>query len=310
MTIIGSVDPVLGSSAGGEAKAMPHQSAKPDAAKALEPSRSICPVDVILPYLGRYGRSISFRLLQEVRFSGAPQRNEVAQALVCLTRPDMHSTAEEGIRGEVAKAVSMILDARSRVPVDRSVLAAVSGIDASGKGYLASLMVADLLRKGVQAVAVNVDGWLNLPEVRFSRVRQGEHFYRHALRLDEMFDRLILPLQQTRRHRLDSDFAEETATAYRRHIYDYRDVDVIVLEGIFLLKAQYRRIYDLSFWVACTFETALERALARQQEGLPPEETVRAYHEIYFPAQWVHFALDAPWAAATAILRNDPRLKA
>ena len=32
------------------------------------------------------------------------------------------------------------------------------------------------------------------------------------------------------------DFAEETAQTYRRHAFDYKDMDVIVLEGIYLLK--------------------------------------------------------------------------
>jgi uridine kinase len=52
----------------------------------------------------------------------------------------------------------------------------------------------------------------------------------------------------------------------------------------------------------------LERALARGQEGLPPEDTIRAYHTIYFPAQEIHFQRDDPKTAATLVINNDPRL--
>jgi uridine kinase len=45
------------------------------------------------------------------------------------------------------------------------------------------------------------------------------------------------------------------------------EVDIIVLEGIYLLKHAYRHYFDLAFWVECTFETALQRALQRGQEG-------------------------------------------
>ena len=65
---------------------------------------------------------------------------------------------------------------------------------------------------------------------------------------------------------------EETATAYKRHTYHFQDVDVILLEGIFLLKREFQQSYDLSVWIDCTFETALERALQRAQEGLPPAQ--------------------------------------
>jgi uridine kinase len=120
-----------------------------------------------------------------------------------------------------------------------------------------------------------------------------------------MFARLILPLKQRRSIRVAADLVEETATTYHQHIYAFHDVDVIVLEGIYLLKRAFRSHYDLALWVDCSFETALIRALRRGQEGLPPDETLCAYQTISFPAQYLHFALDDPRAAADAILDND-----
>jgi uridine kinase len=122
-----------------------------------------------------------------------------------------------------------------------------------------------------------------------------------------MFAKLIDPLQRHRSVSIVADSSEETALAYRRHRYEFRDVDVILLEGIFLLKQAYRLRYDLSFWVDCTFETALERALSRAQEALTASETVRAYETIYFPAQKIHLERDSPRAVAH-LWPNDPRL--
>lgn len=85
-------------------------------------------------------------------------------------------------------------------------------------------------------------------------------------------------------------------------------MDVVILEGIFLLKRGYRDEYDLSFWIDCTFETALERAIERAQEGLPVESTVEAYKTVYFPAQRIHFERDDPRTSASQIIRNDPRI--
>ena len=50
--------------------------------------------------------------------------------------------------------------------------------------------------------------------------------------------------------------------------------------------------------------------MARDQEGLPPEETVRDYRDIYNPAQELHFQRDNPKAAATLLVNNDARLGA
>lgn len=187
-------------------------------------------------------------------------------------------------------------------------LVALSGIDGSGKGHVTAHIVGTLQARGFRTAGINTDGWLHLPHVRFSHANPGEHFYRHAIRFDEMFAQLVMPLRAHRSLSIEADYTEETATDYRKHRYAFEDVDVIVLEGIFLLKRAFQGHYDRSFWVDCSFETALERAIARAQEGLSPEETARAYRTIYFPAQEIHARLDDPRTSATAIIVNDPRL--
>ena len=211
---------------------------------------------------------------------------------------------------DVHAAIDRIVAVRQTVPAPRSVLVAITGVDGSGKGYVTTQIVGALEARGMRPAAINVDGWLNLPRERFNDADPAEHFYAHAIRFDDLFARLVLPLRAHRSVRLEVDHAEETATEYRRHTYELNDIDVVVLEGIFLLKRACQAHYDLSFWIDCSFETALERALARHQEGLTPENTVRAYRTIYFPAQLIHLERDDPKAAATATIVNDPRLRA
>ena len=188
---------------------------------------------------------------------------------------------------------------------ERAALVAVSGIDGAGKGWLAGRIAAGLQSAGLNAANINIDGWLNLPAKRFSQKNPAEHFYRHAIRFDDMFAQLVLPLRDHRSVHVEADYAEETATQYRPHVYDYKNIDVIVLEGIYLLKQEFRHFYDFSVWIECSFETALKRAVARGQEGLPPAETIRAFETIYFPAQEIHFARDHPQQAATVIFDNE-----
>ena len=126
----------------------------------------------------------------------------------------------------------------------------------------------------------------------------------------EMFAETVLPLRDRRSLRVEIKYAEELSTEYERRTYEFEDVDVIVLEGIYLLKREFQAHYDRSVWIECGFETALERALARGQEGLPPDETIRDYRDIYNPAQEIHFQRDNPKGAATLLVNNDARLGA
>ncbi len=206
---------------------------------------------------------------------------------------------------DVRAVTDRLLEVRASVPRERAALVAVSGIDGCGKGWLTRKIVDYLQARGIKAANINIDGWLNLPARRFSDKNPAEHFYLHAIRFDEMFAQLVLPLRDARSIRVETDFAEETATTYRKQRYEFTDIDIIVLEGIYLLKQAFRQYYDLSIWIDCSFAKALERALARGQEGLPPTDTIRAYETFYFPAQDIHFQRDNPQQAAAIIVDNN-----
>lgn len=209
--------------------------------------------------------------------------------------------------GDVARCI----EARRRtIPPARSVLAGISGIDGSGKSYLAAGLARRLERAGYRVARLGVDGWLNVPAVRFSAEDPAGHFYHHAIRFDEMFRDAVLPLRDRRSIDHEAAFVEETATESRPHRYCFTDVDIVLLEGIYLFKRALRPRYDVSVWIDCRFETALDRAIARAQEGLPPAATATAYHTIYLPAQELHFRIDAPRDAADLIVDNDARAAA
>jgi len=204
--------------------------------------------------------------------------------------------------------VNYILSKAKETPAKQSLLAGVSGIDASGKGFITAKLADKIRRMGFNIANINIDGWLNLPETRFSETNAAENFYKNAIRFDEMFEKLIFPLKNTRSINLTADYTEETAPEFRKHEYFYKDIDIILLEGIFLFKNEFKKHFDVQVWIECPFEIALQRAIARSQENLLPEETVKAYETIYFPAQKIHFAKDAPQECADFIFYNNRNL--
>jgi len=207
---------------------------------------------------------------------------------------------------DIDEVVNRILDRRAEVPENRSLLVGISGIDGCGKGFIARQIKARIAQRAVASAIINVDGWLNLPEKRFDRIAPGQTFYESAIRFNEFFSDLVIPLRDQRSVYLVADVVEENAKQYRKHIYDFRNVGVILVEGIFLFKQAYRSLFDLAIWVDCSFPTALARALERSQEGLPSAETIAAYETIYFPAQEIHFDKDNPRTAADLIYDNNP----
>jgi uridine kinase len=203
------------------------------------------------------------------------------------------------------RVVEAIARKRGADVPNRAVLVGISGIDGSGKGFVAAKLANALRAESLNVAVISADDWLNLPNVHFNPQNYAEHFYKHAIRSDEMFERLIIPLRDHREIDILADCGDAKATIHRKHRYVFRNIDIVLLEGIFLFKPGYRGLFDLKIWVECSFQTALRRAIARGQEGLPPAETQYAFETIYFPAQRIHLDRDDPRRAADLILNND-----
>jgi len=206
---------------------------------------------------------------------------------------------------EVAARISA---ERAVTDPNRAFIAGISGIDGSGKGLITAEIGCELRKQSLIVAVIAADGWLNLPSVRFNDLDPGRHFYENGFRLDQMFENVVGPLRTNRMLNCEVHHVAETASAFHKHAYHLDAVDVVLVEGIFLFKPEYRRHFDLKIWINCSFETALERAVRRSQEGLSAEETVAAYENIYFPAQRIHLERDKPIEAASLVLTNDPRL--
>jgi uridine kinase len=224
----------------------------------------------------------------------------------CFSRIEVERSKKGMVN--LGQTVDEIVRRRSTVPEGRGLLVGISGIDGSGKGYVAKQLEARLGQCAIAVANINVDGWLNLPETRFDLRSLAQNFYERAIRFDEFFTELVIPLRDRRSMHLTANYAEETAKTYCQHIYDFRNIAVILVEGIFLFKREYQKFFDLKIWIECSFSTALARALARKQEGLAPADAIDAYQAIYFPAQRIHLDRDDPRTGADLILNNDPHL--
>ncbi|BAZ36576.1 uridine kinase (plasmid) [Calothrix sp. NIES-4101] len=199
-----------------------------------------------------------------------------------------------------------ILQKQSELSVNRGFLVAVSGIDGSGKGYITEKLITALNEQSINAISINLDAWHKLPTERFSSENPALHFYHHAFHFDALFQQLILPLQSQRMINLTTVLTGIAGIPQTYH-YQFKNVDVIILEGIFLLKRSLQHFYDFQIWIDCSFETALERAIQRNQEGISLEQIIEDYQKIYFPAQKAHLAIDNPKSSADVIYINDAK---
>jgi uridine kinase len=139
--------------------------------------------------------------------------------------------------------------------------AAISGIDASGKGYITKLIQEGLEARGYNIANINVDPWQNPLPVRLQKENAAENFYNNVFRWADFFRQLIIPIQRDKSIYLEAKLIRTDADEYYPFVYHYDNLDVLLIEGIFLFNEKYLHYYDFKIWIDCSFETGIKRAI-------------------------------------------------
>jgi uridine kinase len=182
---------------------------------------------------------------------------------------------------------------------------AISGIDASGKGYIAKGIKYLLEEKGLNIALLSIDDWQMPKSISLLQENAAENFYYNSFRWAAFFDSLFLPLQKDKSISLKANLVNIKNDKVYAHEYHFEKIDTILVEGIFLLKKDLQAFFDYKVWIDCSFETGIQRALQRNQEGLSPEQLIYDYQTYYYPAQEFHFKKDRPKAVANYIINNN-----
>lgn len=181
----------------------------------------------------------------------------------------------------------------------------ISGIDASGKGYITKLLQQNLESNAYKVANINIDPWQNPIPVRLRNENPAENIYENIFRWNDFFEQLIFPLQKNKGIYLETMGIRSDADIYEPLAYDFRDLDILLIDGILLLKKKYLSYYDYKIWIDCSFETGLKRALERNVERLDVERLMHDYHTFYYAAQRLHLLKDEPLATVDLIFMND-----
>jgi uridine kinase len=209
------------------------------------------------------------------------------------------------MENKISTLVSAVIDKYNSHQLKSAFTVAVSGIDAAGKGYISRLLQDELRERRYHVALINIDPWQNPIAVRLKKENAAENVYENMFRWNDLFEQLVFPLQKNRAIHLETKGISTDGDIYYPLLYDFRDIDIVLVEGILLLKQQYLSYFDYKIWIDCSFETGMQRAIQRNAEKLGEEALQHDYHTFYYPAQYYHFKKDDPAGNADLVFDNN-----
>src|SRR5438874_136868 len=93
---------------------------------------------------------------------------------------------------DCASVIPAIVEKRKALSPERALLVGISGIDAAGKGFVTARIAELLEKRGIRPAVINIDGWLNLPDVRFHSHDRGKRLKRSIFRRSKFILRAII----------------------------------------------------------------------------------------------------------------------
>jgi len=214
-----------------------------------------------------------------------------------------------------ARVVHRLADVVDNVHVGRPLRVAIDGPDAAGKTVLADEIAGALAGRGRPTIRASIDSFHRPRNERYRRGADSPEGY-----YEDSFDYALL-----RRVLLDP-LGPGGSRAYQVRAFDHRTdkpvharvlqatkEDVLLFDGVFLLRPELVELWDYRIFVSADFEETLRRALVRDSPllGSAPE-VERRYRRRYIPGQKRYFAIAQPKEVADVIVENtnpfEPRL--
>jgi uridine kinase len=185
---------------------------------------------------------------------------------------------------------------------------AVDGVDAAGKTSLADELADALASQARQIVRVSVDDFLNLKHIRR---RQGHYspqgFYEDSYNYPALINDLLKPLspggsRHYRRSVYDAESDKPLNLPFRTAAEDV----ILILDGIFLLRPELVRYWDLTIFLSCDFEVTRARGTRRDTDLFGSfTEAENRYHKRYIPGQQLYFQEAHPLDNAQIVIDNN-----
>lgn len=190
---------------------------------------------------------------------------------------------------------------------DKPIRIAINGIEGTGKTVLAEKLTKYLNSENLNAIQVSIDGFHFNKEVRYRQGRDSAKGYYEDSYDEIVFVEKVLKTSQT-------DSPNYTIATHSLETDEYLSLEPIKLEnnsilitdGAYLFKPNYRNHWDLKIYLKTSFEIAMKRGVERDKDSLGGVElTKEKYEKRYHESSRIYLAENEPEKIADIIIDNS-----
>lgn len=186
---------------------------------------------------------------------------------------------------------------------DRAFVIGVSGIDASGK-TLFSDGLKSFLARDWHVELIHLDDFHNAKQYRYAGRSEVENYLTKSFNFERFEQQILDPIRSSGELKFSDAVLDLEKDDFSRNLeLCVRKESIVIVEGVFLFRAEWRRYFDLTIFLSVQEVVAASRGITRDSALVP--DAARRFQEKYLPAQRIFAQRNRPEDAADLVIDNS-----
>ncbi|WNS76303.1 AAA family ATPase [Bacillus sp. DTU_2020_1000418_1_SI_GHA_SEK_038] len=169
---------------------------------------------------------------------------------------------------------------------NRIFIVGIDGLGGSGKTTFSKSLEKDLRNKGRKTSVLHIDDFIHPKFVRYNDSKsEWECYYNLQWRYDYLISEILMPIRMGHPINKEIELYDKENDKYMNH-HLKMDLDtVLIIEGVFLQRAEVRPFLDYVIYIDVPKEERLKRVLKRDFYIGDKPAILAKYEKRYFPAE-------------------------
>lgn len=189
------------------------------------------------------------------------------------------------------------------------VLVAIDGVDGAGKTFFAKKLVSELENQKRKIINASIDNFHNNEIIRYKKGKDSpEGFYFDSFNYKLLKNKLLNPFLSGEGKYIDIAFDCVLNSEVNSTSKSIEKNSILIMEGIFLLRSELIKYWDLKIFLDVDFNITLERNIQRSKnndKNISVENIIDKFNKRYMLGQKIYFLDSNPKAQANIIIDNS-----
>ena len=192
----------------------------------------------------------------------------------------------------------------ARLNQKRPYIVAIDGLSGAGKTTIVKSLEREISNRNCKAVTIHIDDYIVERDKRYNTGFEEWYEYYYLQWNIESLTRHLFEGLLHNHHDLQLPFYDHSTDSLRMRALSIPASSIVLIEGIFLQRREWRGFYDYVIYLNCPREVRYERVLKRDSYIGDIQQRLNKYNKRYWPGEKHYLEVENPIEQADVVIDN------